>query len=90
MNGAITRFVRLQSSSKAPLMFQEVEIYPPVSEKEENPLIFLSLFEAATKDIFKQILRKLYKFADPLCEFQYLKHCKTPAQGRSEGDMHLS
>ncbi|UCC39019.1 MAG: hypothetical protein JSV96_14590, partial [Candidatus Aminicenantes bacterium] len=81
MDGAITRFVRLQSSSKAPLMVQEVEVYPPVIEKEENPLNFLALSESATEDILKQILQKLYKFTDPSCEFLYRRHCKTPAQG---------
>jgi len=57
MKGEITRFVRLQSSSKVSFSFKEVEIYPPPSPegKKENPLVHLARSEPITAEVLKKI-----------------------------------
>jgi hypothetical protein len=58
MAGEITRIVRLQSSTKKPLSFSEVEIYPPGEMKEKgkpSALVGLVRSEPVTAGILRKI-----------------------------------
>lgn len=60
MNGEITRFVRIQSSSKASLSFSEIEIYPPrgipgALPTSRNPLEKLIVSAPVTTEVLTHI-----------------------------------